>query len=532
MKKISLFLFYLIFPILSYAQSVTDSKIINLFDVKIEKSGPLINVTITNSTDKNTAQVMTFNDGDSDSYISNQIVKRIQSLYPTFEFNYPNLKKTTIKPEINKDDSDDAILTKITTAFKNIKDEKQQTEIISNKLVFKNVKEISSLTGTVDLYPTKKDVSLQLKKNDDNSFSLIYKKDQVFELDTTNDENYLKSLQSFLLKNPEYISLLIATDDITYFKSVDINSLDNNNSIDKKIKEARVGDKLSNYNYLGYIGTNFDLIEGIKAKNVFFGVNIVYKPHERKNRTGFYLSLYGNRTLSKIDSIKNIVFNHRVFDSIVDGQSTHFSQNQLYDYSKTVDIDNLGAYFSPLINMKLWNISNLTGETELFFTPSLEFIWRRISIRNSNSNFRNQKPFIIPGDSNNNYVQTLNSSMNTFQFNSYDFHMGFLGFLMMHENQRISVRLNMNIGWRRSFSPAYGLVTRNESMNYNTNFVKTADIFYTGKLWITEASTGVTLQAEILNTLKTPNPFYGVTLSKAFDFEKLGNFFKPITSFK
>ncbi|WP_298140575.1 hypothetical protein [Flavobacterium sp.] len=532
MKKLYSTLFCFVFISFSYSQSITDSKISNTFDVKIEKNGAVINVIINDSKDKNTAQILTFSDSDSDSYISNQILQRVQSLYPSFEFNFPNVKEVTIKPKVNSTENNDEIEKKFVAAYVSINDEKQQIKILSNKLIFKKVKETSTLEGIVDLFPSKSDLTIKLKKGDDNTFSLIYGSDKSFPIDTTDDDKYLKSLNAFFLKNTSFISILLDDTDINYFKSIAINSLENNNIVDKKIKEARAGDKLSNFNYLGYIGTNFDLVEGLKAKNVFFAVNVLYKPREKKSRTGFYVSLYGNRTLSKIDSIKDISFNHRVFDSVVDGNSVHFTQNQLYNYSKTVDIDNLGAYFSPLINMKFLKLSNLNGETEFFYTPSLEFIWRRISVRNAISNIRNQRPYIIPGDSSDNYVQTLNENLQSFQYNSYDFHMGLLGFLLLHENQRISVRLNMNLGWSRSFSPKNIINTREEAMDYNTNFVETDDIFYTGKLWITEASTGVTLQAEILNTLKTPNPFYGVTLSKAFDFEKLGNFFKPITTLK
>jgi hypothetical protein len=285
-------------------------------------------------------------------------------------------------------------------------------------------------------------------------------------------------------------------------------------------------EKVSDYNYMGYIGTNFDLIEGVKAKNVFFAVNILSKPKKDRDKIGFYISLYGNRTLSRNDSIKNILREYRVYDSIVDNQTVKFSQRQLYDYSKTVNIDNLGAYFSPLF--KVWNLSSLDNATQLFVCPSLEFIWRRVAIVNRISNIRNETPYLVPGSTTNSTLP-INKTLKSYQFNSYDFNLG-AGFWLIHENQKMSVRLNMNMGWLRSFAPNIEDTLAIESSVLTTDYKKTGDIFYTGKLWITESSTGITLQAEILNTLTTPNPFYGVTLSKAFDFEKLGSFFKPITS--
>jgi hypothetical protein len=49
-------------------------------------------------------------------------------------------------------------------------------------------------------------------------------------------------------------------------------------------------------------------------------------------------------------------------------------------------------------------------------------------------------------------------------------------------------------------------------------------------LGITEPKSGLTLQAEIVNTLIYPRPYYVVTLSKALGFQNLGSIFAPITS--
>ena len=345
-------------------------------------------------------------------------------------------------------------------------------------------------------------------------------------VDIDNEDGFYEILYNEVKDKNNIIDLFFTDDIFKKFKATDLLSAENTKELEKAYNKLKGQEKVSDYNYMGYIGTNFDLIEGVKAKNVFFAINVLSKPKREKDKIGFYISLYGNRTLSKNDSIKNITRQYRVFDSIVDTQTQKFSQRQLYDYSKTINIDNLGAYFSPLV--KVWKLSNLDGATQFFISPSLEFIWRRISIVNKISNIQNETPFLVPS-STNNYTQLINKNPKSYQYNIYDFNLG-AGFWLIHENPKISVRLNMNIGWLRSFAPNIENALETESSGITTYYIKTADIFYTGKLWITESGTGITLQAEILNTLTTPNPFYGVTLSKAFDFEKLGNFFKPITS--
>jgi hypothetical protein len=61
-------------------------------------------------------------------------------------------------------------------------------------------------------------------------------------------------------------------------------------------------------------------------------------------------------------------------------------------------------------------------------------------------------------------------------------------------------------------------------------FRRQDDIGFTGRAWITEPKSGLTLQAEIVNTLIYPRPYYVVTLSKALGFQNLGSIFAPITS--
>lgn len=164
MKKLYFIFVCFIFLSFSYSQSISDSKIANSFEVKIEKSAAVINVIITDSKDKKTAQILTFTESDSDSYISNQILQRVQSLYSSYEFNFPNVKDVTIKPQVNANDSDDVVEKKIIASYSALTDEKQQIKILSNKLIFKKVKETSTLDGIVDLFPSKNDMTIKIER--------------------------------------------------------------------------------------------------------------------------------------------------------------------------------------------------------------------------------------------------------------------------------------------------------------------------------------------------------------------------------
>lgn len=286
-------------------------------------------------------------------------------------------------------------------------------------------------------------------------------------------------------------------------------------------------DTIGNFRYLAYVGTNFDLVDGVKANNLFFASNI-FLPPLGNDCLGFYVSLYGNRTSSFSDSI---VGQKRVkeigFDTTMDSPFTIFEQADIVAKSQS---DNLGAFFSPLI--RLWNQND---RFQIYYSPSLEFIWRR--------NFTELK-YVNRVDLEPNYAQPAPEDYygpqsfalqptQTVKGNIYDFNMGIIGLFMNHESDKISVRLNMNVGrtsrYTSSFTSNRGSITRDGTIIESNTFTKGGDWFFSGRIWITERYSGITLQAEVTNNLNEPNPYYGVTLSKAIDFGKLGGIFEPIT---
>jgi hypothetical protein len=292
----------------------------------------------------------------------------------------------------------------------------------------------------------------------------------------------------------------------------------NSNFYSVKVTNKRA---LSDYRYLAYVGTNFDLVDGIQAKNLFFATNIFLKPVKN---LGFNISLYGNRAISRIDSVLDQERPSRVFDSL----DNVYLENRRMDIVRNFQTDNLGANFSVL--SKLFSID---AETDFYYSGQLEFIYRRIRLDIRYSNFRTLDPILQqPGTE---IVSYEMPSRELSQFSIYDFNIGVLGFLITHENQIMSIRLFMNTGFSETYLPknasgGFANIGLGDSPVGQSDYIKQGNMFYSGKLWITERTSGVTLQAEVNNTLNRSNPFYGVTLSKAFDFEKIGSIFSPLSS--
>lgn len=275
-------------------------------------------------------------------------------------------------------------------------------------------------------------------------------------------------------------------------------------------------DTIKNYSFLGYLGTNFDLVDGIKAKNLFFAVN-AFIPEKRA--WGISIGLYGNRTLTRTDTSKGATFTSKIV-SLGDTTILYFKDTATKISSRVSD--NLGAVFSPLIPIRALS----DGDLKLYYAPQFEFIWRRTMIEESY-----QDPYTYRIDTIKRSRPLGGATLITplklkTELNIYDVYIGLVGFLLKYETEEISLRLNASVGWSYSYSPKGALSSPN--LTYN----KMERKFFFGRLWLTEPSTGITLGAEMSNYFGSGKalPYYNVTLSKAFNLKSLVAFFQPITT--
>lgn len=277
---------------------------------------------------------------------------------------------------------------------------------------------------------------------------------------------------------------------------------------------------IKGYTYLAYVGTNFDLVDGIQASNLFFATNIFLPPTKQKS-IGFYLSLYGNRTMTSIDSTPDI---RRETKIVSLNDTTVLVYTKQMSLVRTTQSDNLGAYCSPLF--PIWNVSKNNNQLKLYLAPSLEFIWRRTHIDYLYTNGKNLDS-LTRRDVRTSAVEYGDSYSN--DVSEFAFNYG-LGLMVVHESNDISVRVHASVGHSTYYTPISAGLTKGDlnGAPSGSNYNRLRDIFFTGRAWISEPSTGLTLQAEVTNTKKYPRPFYGVTLSKAINFRSLGNIFQPL----
>lgn len=281
---------------------------------------------------------------------------------------------------------------------------------------------------------------------------------------------------------------------------------------------------INNYNYLAYVGTNFDLVDGIKTQNLFFATSLFSPPQFDEDKLGFSLTLYGNRTLTTTDTSGNVEYTSKVVG--LGGDSARFFRERAFKTTNRVT-DNLGANFSPL--MRLGGLSNANTKTQLYYAPQFEFIWRRTRINTTYKNRLVVDSSLIRHDRPITGTIILNEPNQSINLNNYDVYLGFAGLLLRHENKFISIRIQGSMGI--NFSYITDGVRSNNSL-LTSLYIKKYNIFAFVRAWITEPTSGITLGAEVSNNFVKKGeyqPYFNVTLSKAIKMDALGAILKPLT---
>ena len=280
---------------------------------------------------------------------------------------------------------------------------------------------------------------------------------------------------------------------------------------------------LNKYNYLAYIGTNFDLVDGIKAKDLFFATNNFVPPELKKSGFGFNMTLYGNRTLSLNDNLGVVRYTSSI--KPIGGDSIRIFKSE---GKKTINAvsDNLGASFSPII--RIGKISDPSRNTQLYLAPQFEFIFRRKKITTSFTNINLLDSSAIANRPISNTI-IITPENETIPINIYDIYMGIFGLMLKHENNNISIRLQTSSG----VTYTYTAKRNNQSNSLDSEYERKWNFSCFLRAWITEPISGITFGAEVTNNLFKKNsslPYYNVTLSKAIKLSALSAFFAPLTT--
>lgn len=370
--------------------------------------------------------------------------------------------------------------------------------------------------------------SIKVKAN--NSKTSIASSEYEVHIVNDNFKASSESEEVFVVLNVKQDSIPDRTRELVLELDIKSDTIDlnNENKGDHKFVVISVEghSTINSLNYLAHIGTNFDLVDGIQPKNLFFATNFFIparesklvkrkkvskkgKEYRRQLKFGTYFSLYGNRSFSTIDSTRipprNIAA-VRDIDSLILTKETF---NRISNSST----DNIGAQVS--FPLQIGQFASSSKKTKFWPQLSFEFIWRR-SKEAISFNAAGMETTVKDIFDQTIFDRASLPTNYTRIDNIYEFNYG-IGFFTDHTTDDISIRFNWSVG----SSSAYEVDTNEDGEK---------DIYFSGKLYVIEPKSGLTLHADVYNRLKNPQPYYVVTLSKAFSLSSLGKILQPLSS--
>lgn len=404
--------------------------------------------------------------------------------------------------------------------FDKVKDtiSRKETDIIYPVMIKSKADAVKIATDSLHLY------TLTVKSNDEKStlpksaYKLAFNSITLDKLPA--DYTFFVTLNKDVDADKDR-HLFLKLEVIREGKEVDVNVSDTNRVFDLVVEATNSPNK---YNYLAYVGTNFDLIDGVQPKNLFFATNLFAPPQRKSKGFGFNITLYGNRTITATDTSGRYNYASKIVAINGDSARTYY-ENALRTVSRVSD--NLGASFSPLIRIGS-KMGNVNRATQLYYAPQFEFIWRRTKVTTTYSDNK----LVDSTDRPNRTIRgtlVLNPSNETIPFNVYDIYLGVIGALLKHENNNISIRVQSSLGLNFS----YAAMSSNVKTILNTLYERKWNIFFYTRAWITEPISGITFGAEVSNNFikkDSYQPYYNVTFSKAINLNVLGAIFQPISS--
>jgi hypothetical protein len=270
------------------------------------------------------------------------------------------------------------------------------------------------------------------------------------------------------------------------------------------------------YEFWLFTGTNLDLLDGVKAKELYFKGS--YLVNIKKNNTftkhWIYTTFGKNRYFSDKDSLGRVPFSEEL-PRAVPGDSITLVRGSYSSLRESVT-DNIFTSFEYL-NF----ISDFSSPTSKIFA-TLGFSLNLQSIKTSYTNkniLSDTSTFLRIADSS--YVfRPLNLERKIKQFN-YNLHFGFTHIL---STDAINIKTQLIAGINR-FTYPYASV-RNSTID-RTFYKNEQDVFFQLKIDATVLSPGISIGFEFF-LRRTEIPLFNVSLTKVLDIKQIGSLFGKV----
>jgi len=261
-----------------------------------------------------------------------------------------------------------------------------------------------------------------------------------------------------------------------------------------------------------FAGTNFDLLDGGKPKELYVRLNLFWRITPKNY---LQLGIYSNRTFTTPDSVGNIPFSSifrtkkNITDTTLSSVSGTYSRKSSYTYEP------IAIYFE--YHKKIIDNDRLAS---IFVTGGMEIGIVKTTIKNEISNIVADTTVIkIPQGR---IVQTPMADK------GFDFlrpnYLTYLGVMFLKDNDDFNIKFQFLAGFNNYWNPVF----ISKSMDV---FKRENDLYSATKLNVIIKKVGIGLGIEMLLRQNTP-AVISATLSKVINLKDIKSLFNPISSIK
>jgi hypothetical protein len=284
------------------------------------------------------------------------------------------------------------------------------------------------------------------------------------------------------------------------------------------------------------VGANFDLIDGLRPNNPFFGVffnkrdirplsfrgSPAVQQNKAQNNLGIFAGVFESRTVTVRQTDDFFIRTYFDNSSFISGKPDSI---KLYKdagkYAVKKSVNNIGLFFSPQLRLTAHS-ANEDG-LHVFFSAWIELQWQQIKIQNDFTNLVRVDSQVVgmnKMDSIN--ATTVNSVNSEFDIRSHYFG---IGFPIFFREDNVHLFINPVIGFSNQPTSKYFDQLQLNSKLQNATPERKWSPFYAMQFRLNEEKYGISFTGEVRGLLCRDNPpFVSLALSKKFDLKKFLEF--------
>ena len=288
-----------------------------------------------------------------------------------------------------------------------------------------------------------------------------------------------------------------------------------NSTLDVQIRSHRDFEKTDN-EYWVFVGTNFDLLDGVKARDLYFrGSFLVPLNNSNPKKSQFYITFEKNRFFSERDSLSRIRLTD-VLPMMNKPDSMRLVQGYYNTFRETVT-ENIGFSLSHIANFK----AKPEGQYNFYFMSGIYIDYQTRTSKYTNHSIQADTTTIRKDTG---YHFTPLASQSKSQSWNTNF---YVGAMYIHSGTSVNLKTFLQVGVNFNNFPSFSRIS---GLNQSTEYTQNKAFYTRFHLDATLLeSPGLSFGAEVY-LRKGLMPLFNFTAAKVFDLRQLKTLFSKLPS--